>query len=458
MPLTTTQAVKQLSDQNTQGTQLGVGATDKIGFFGATPIVQPSGGSQALDTRGNAGGSVSTASTTQSPSAVSTSTTAEFAMTVVTPTTATWQIATGDFVFVNKPIAQAGLGMGNVRVSGANSIAVAFSNFTSATITPTASQSYAVVALRGLGSFTATLSPTAVAANSTLEQIFPVTGIRAGDLVGVAKPSLQAGLDIVGMRAVASNSLGITFCNVGGTSITPTAAEGYSVISLNGIDAVGNTIIAEASVGVIVSQGATASNTASETAVTLTGLATTDTVMGVSKPTAQVGLGIVGYRASAANILGITFGTWGISVTPTANEVYGVSLFRPAPTAPLLLYSTALTPTVVASNTTAEQTFTVTGLLSGTPVWVNKPTWQSGLGIVGVRVSASNTLAINFCNATNTGITPTAETYVIGNFQMAIPDRSDAWVQPASLASQGAATLGNAMRSALVSLGLIAGA
>lgn len=34
------QAPKQLSDQNSQGTQLGAAATDPIGFFGKTPAAQ----------------------------------------------------------------------------------------------------------------------------------------------------------------------------------------------------------------------------------------------------------------------------------------------------------------------------------------------------------------------------------------------------------------------------------
>lgn len=34
------QSPKQLSDQNSQGTQLGAAATDPIGFFGKTPVAQ----------------------------------------------------------------------------------------------------------------------------------------------------------------------------------------------------------------------------------------------------------------------------------------------------------------------------------------------------------------------------------------------------------------------------------
>lgn len=78
-------------------------------------------------------------------------------------------------------------------------------------------------------------------------------------------------------------------------------------------------------------------------------------------------------------------------------------------------FSQALSPAQVAINTTAEQTFTVTGLEVGdTIISVNKPTAQAGLGIVGFRVSAANTLAITFANVTGGAITPTAsEVYKI---------------------------------------------
>lgn len=74
-----------------------------------------------------------------------------------------------------------------------------------------------------------------------------------------------------------------------------------------------------------------------------------------------------------------------------------------------VLLQAALSPAQVAANTTAEQTFTVTGLAVGDLVSaINKPTAQAGLGIVGQRVSAANTLAITFSNNTAAGITPTA--------------------------------------------------
>ena len=77
-------------------------------------------------------------------------------------------------------------------------------------------------------------------------------------------------------------------------------------------------------------------------------------------------------------------------------------------------YDVSISPAQVSANTSAEQTFTVTGLTTSDVVVVNKPTSQAGLGLVGVRVSAADTLAINFGNFTGSGITPTAsETYKV---------------------------------------------
>lgn len=79
----------------------------------------------------------------------------------------------------------------------------------------------------------------------------------------------------------------------------------------------------------------------------------------------------------------------------------------------LQIVSVALTPSAVGANTTAQQTFTVTGVkVSDVVVAVEKPSHQAGLGIVGARVTAADTVGITFSNNTGVGITPTAgETY-----------------------------------------------
>lgn len=88
----------------------------------------------------------------------------------------------------------------------------------------------------------------------------------------------------------------------------------------------------------------------------------------------------------------------------------------------------ALTPALIVLNTTAEQTFTVPGLKVGDYVYVNKPTAQAGLGIVGARVTAADTLGITFSNNTGSSITPTAgQTYLVF---VARPDSAPAGFAP----------------------------
>lgn len=61
-------------------------------------------------------------------------------------------LAVGDFVAVSKPTTQAGLSIGNARVSAANTLAITFVNTPSAggNITPTASETYLILHAPGL--------------------------------------------------------------------------------------------------------------------------------------------------------------------------------------------------------------------------------------------------------------------------------------------------------------------
>lgn len=74
----------------------------------------------------------------------------------------------------------------------------------------------------------------------------------------------------------------------------------------------------------------------------------------------------------------------------------------------ILLLTASLSPASVGANTSAEQTFALPGVLVGDHITVNKPTAQAGLSIAGVRVSATDQVAITFGNHTGGGITPTA--------------------------------------------------
>lgn len=469
MPTVTAAAVgpqlpKQLSDQGSLGTCLGVSATDKVGFYrNDTGVVQPAGNALRSVPRGAQGGSVTTYSTTQSPAIVNADTSGERAFTVQTGTGFTMQLATTDLILVNKPTSQAGLGVGNVRVSAANTAQVGFHNASAGNITPTATQVYNVVAIRGIPTISATLSPGTIPADTTLEVQFTITptaalpqGLQFGQLVQVSKPTSQAGLDIVGCRIVSSTQgsavLGITFINVTAAPIVATASEVYTIWSSAGIDCANNLLHYGFNVGTVGAIGPGVVITGGSTA--LLGALATDRVVGILKPTLQAAAtnaAIVypGGSQFTADVLTLGFFGVGTGYTPTAAEVYGVTAERLNPAGPLALYSQTLTPVSVAAITTAEQTFTVTGLVAGSSVWVNKPSWQAGLGIAGVRVSAANTLAITFVNTTGVAIVPTSEAYIIGNFQQVAPGAGNSVTQDALQALDQTTTLANAIKGAL---------
>lgn len=73
-----------------------------------------------------------------------------------------------------------------------------------------------------------TLTPASVAANTSAEQDFTVLNLKVGDLVHVNKPSLNAGLVVGNARVKAADTLSITFGNLTGSPIVPTA-EAYLI-------------------------------------------------------------------------------------------------------------------------------------------------------------------------------------------------------------------------------------
>ena len=421
----------------------------------AAAVPLPIGADQAVLTRGVQSGVICTQqSNNVSPSAAVLSTTTSSNLVILTGTTTAFNLATTDLVLVNKPTSQAGLGVGNVFVNAGGTISQSFSNITAANITPTATQNYGVVAFRGLGQYLLqpTLSPASVPANGSYEQQFTVTGLPLGWLVYVVKPTQQAGLDIGGMRIIANNTLGITFINVTAAAIQPTASEIYSVIAFPGLDALNNDLLFGMNVGtpgaigagVVISGGSNV----------LTGVLATDTVTGIFKPTPQATATNIAtpiYGIPTANVLTLYYLGTGTGSTPSASEIYGIRIYRINPVAPLLNYVQTLTPTSVASLTSAEQTFTVTGLVAGSMAWVNKVTsFTSGLAIVGVRVSAANTLAINFANLTGAAIVPPAEPYLIGNFQVPQPGVGNLVQQSFIPAIHNTENLANSIRNALI--------
>lgn len=76
-------------------------------------------------------------------------------------------------------------------------------------------------------------------------------------------------------------------------------------------------------------------------------------------------------------------------------------------------YTLDADPVTVAANSTSEQTFNVPGIQGGEIMTCSKPSYTSGLGIVNVRASAKDTVAITFMNITGAPIDPPQEAYVL---------------------------------------------
>jgi hypothetical protein len=453
MAIFTDNAVKQLSDGNSQGTVLGQNAADLVGFHGVTPVAQRSKNAQLPIARGATGGMLGQYLTT------SITATGCANVTTVEKALAMTGIEVGDTVIVNNPGVTGGIGNGNARVSAANSVGMTLINPTAATATPQASQSYSIVCFKGFtgaggSAGTVTLSPAAIAPATVIEQTYSVTGVRAGELIIVNKPTCNVGVDIVGMRAVSEGVLGLTWANPTAATVTPTASEAYTVISVPGIQPQ-SSIRQEV---VVASLSAVTNVHADEQALTLADVVATDICLAVSKATAQAGLGVVGARVSTTSTIGVVLmNPTSATITPTASDSYTVVLSGEKPTGLLKLYSPTLTPVAVAANVCAEQTFTVTGLKASTSVWVNKPTFTAGIGIAGVRISSANTLAINYYNGTAASITPPAETYLVGNFQQLPPAAGGSILQKCMETEVLSDSLLNEIQAVLAAKGLMKG-
>lgn len=102
-------------------------------------------------------------------------------------------------------------------------------------------------------------------------------------------------------------------------------------------------------------------------------------------------------------------------VTPALGVATATSIALGGGTAitKIVVYAATIDPASVAAATSVEQTFTVTGLTTADKVIVSKPTATAGVGIVNARVSAANTLALTFMNATAGAVDPVSEVYTV---------------------------------------------
>lgn len=77
------------------------------------------------------------------------------------------------------------------------------------------------------------------------------------------------------------------------------------------------------------------------------------------------------------------------------------------------VFSLTIDVASVATITTAEQTFTLKGVKAGDYVAVSKPSSTTGVAVGSARVSATDTIAIQFVNPTAGAVDPVSETYLV---------------------------------------------
>ena len=479
MPLTTTAFPRQLSDANSDGTLLGQSTKDLIGFYGtANPIAQPNyvlTGSQANGQYASSqAGSITKYQVSVVTNSVAATTTVEQTSNVGGSTSNVWTgpAATTSVVFACPPASTAGLGIAGIRVSAAGTVALTYANVSNAAIN-IATGNYDIIEFKaGALTTSAALTPAAIPANTSVEQIFNITGsVCVPGTVGIVnKPTAQAGIGYNPQcRVIAPNQVGITFfCVTSGavTSATPTANETYNFAFVPQLNAFNPTYFYTVPAG----QAATNASSVTVETSSVTGLLTTDAVVGIQRATSATltSTGIVGGFVSSAGVLCIEYLTVLGAQTPVSSETYGLTINRLVPLNPAMLYSTTLAVTSCAATSVTEVTSTVTGINASTSIALTKPSITAGLTVVGARVSAANTVAVQYMNLTTTAISVPAETYTIANVQLQGPGVgvvSSGATAGAGLsvtqsfypAMQQSAQMAQSLRSALVNLGLIAG-
>lgn len=82
-----------------------------------------------------------------------------------------------------------------------------------------------------VSTYSITISPGAVSANTNKEVTVTVTGLNTSDIVYVNKPTMTTGIVLGGARVSAANTLAVVYGNLTAGSLTP-ASESYTVVAI----------------------------------------------------------------------------------------------------------------------------------------------------------------------------------------------------------------------------------
>ena len=456
---------------SSDGSFLGRSTSDTVGFYQDPYALTSSGASTATTTAAQRSGSVQAPVNTTTALSNLTVYAANFSTVSVTSGTSaeqgatTAQMASTSIIGVTKSTATTGVGLIGYRVSATSSLSLNFANVSTTAIVPASTDTYNILEFKAGTGLTTTVvsasSPVAISASTTSEVSFTVPGALPGQLVFVNKPTTQAGLGIGNVRVSAVSTVAVQYVNAATSgAITPTSSETYGFALVPNLSSISPVVMYTVPASVITAS--TAVSTIVETTTTTMNLLAGDVAISASKPSIQNVLSVANYRIiSSSGVLAIAMVAGTTGAVPTTSEAWSVGVFRAPMNAPIQLYSAALNATSVPATTTIEQTTTITGLISGATVWVNKPTHTPSIGIVNARVSAANTLAVQYMNYASTATAVPAETYIVGATGVSSPTppsaSSAAYTMSVDPADAQRVILTNEIRAALVGTNFIAG-
>lgn len=389
------------------------------------------------------------------------------------------QLSTADVVIANKQAFVSNFAVGQtVRVVSvsqqANTLVVALNALNAnvsgvGTVTPNG-ETYVMAAFKGPLVNTVTLTPAVVAANSVAEQNFTVSGLQPGMIVALQKPTEQAALAVGSVRVPSANTLAVQFLNIGNTAITPTASEVYSYTALLGVQGVSPILVAGVNLGGSTNGIATLTSVTSgggntPLSVKVTGINTDDLVLGTGQNTIpltaanQIFLGEARV-SSVVNTMQLSFVNTNSALTITAlsTDTWMIPIMRPNGDAPMTILPATVVSAQIGPNSVTEVAATVTGITVSGAILVQKPTFTSGLTVMGSRVTAASLgqIAIAIANPTTATLTLPAETYLVAQFRPGIGSGHHIAQLVAPMGVQGVA-LTNEMRNVLAGTGLMKG-
>ena len=148
------------------------------------------------------------------------------------------------------------------------------------------------------------------------------------------------------------------------------------------------------------------------------------------------------------------------AITANSTDTWLIPMLRQNAEAPVTVYPATFPGATIGPNTCTEVGVTVTGITVSCAVFVSKPSFTTGIGVLGYRVSAAaaagSTIGITFGNPTSNSITIPAETYNVAAFKpyMGVGHYMQQMISPLNVQN---VVLTNEMRNTLAGLGIFRG-